>query len=270
MKPHRRDTDDMLAGVLARGYELDWDERFDGPGLDRSRWLPHHLPQWSSRTQAAARYELAGGRLHLQIEAGQQPWCPEYDGETRVSSLQTGVFSGPAGSTVGQHRFDAAAVVREEQESARLYTPQYGVVVLRARGVTDPDSMVALWMIGYEDRPEQSAEICVCEIFGRDVAPGAASIGMGVHPFGDPAIVDDFERVRVPVDVREPHEYAAEWTSDHVTFYVDGRSVRRVRQSPAYPMQLMLGVYRFVGSPPVSGYPVRFTVDGLRVYRPRR
>lgn len=29
--------------------------------------------------------------------------------------------------------------------------------------------MAALWMMGFEDRPERSAEICVCEIF-RDVA----------------------------------------------------------------------------------------------------
>jgi hypothetical protein len=266
MEDHRGES---LARVLASGYELDWEDAFEGPELDRTRWLPYHLPQWSSRAQAAARYELAGGCLHLLIEVDQPPWCPELDGQTRVSSLQTGVFAGPVGSTIGQHRFNGEAVVREAQENARLCTPQYGVFVLQARAVTDPDSMAAFWMIGYEDRPDRSAEICVCEIFGRDVSEHGASIGMGVHPFGDPSIDDDFERVRVPIDVREPHEYAVEWTPARVTFFVDGLPVKTVAQSPAYPMQLMLGLYRFGGDAAPGGFPVRFTVERLRAYRPR-
>ena len=72
--------------------------------------------------------------------------------------------------------------------------------------------MVALWMIGYEDRPEHSGEMCVFEIFGRDVTPGSVSSGMGVHPFGDPSIVDDFERVHGRLDASEFHDYAADWT----------------------------------------------------------
>jgi hypothetical protein len=33
-------------------------ERFEGPDLDRDRWLPHYLPQWSSRAASAATYEV--------------------------------------------------------------------------------------------------------------------------------------------------------------------------------------------------------------------
>jgi Glycosyl hydrolases family 16 len=186
----------------------------------------------------------------------------------RVSSLQTGVFAGPLGSRVGQHRFHPEAVVREEQENVRLYTPQYGRVELRARATDDPRAMVALWLIGYEDEPERSAEICVCEIFGRDVSAGEASVGMGVHPFGDPAIIDDFAAVRLPIDARDFHAYAAEWTSGQVEFFVDGEPVRTVPQSPAYPMQLMLGIYEF---PPAEGaeahvdvYPKELVVDYVR------
>jgi beta-glucanase (GH16 family) len=132
--------------------------------------------------------------------------------------------------------------------------------------------MVALWLIGYEDEPTRSAEICVCEIFGRDVGANDASVGMGVHPFGDPSIVDDFSAVRVPIDVREFHVYAADWTRDQVTFFVDGDLVRTVRQSPVYPMQLMLGIYEF---PPQDGgaelapadYPKAFVIDYVRGYR---
>ena len=134
--------------------ELEFEETFDADVLDRTRWIPYYLPQWSSRVRAAAQYELGGGQLRLLITADQEPWCPELDGDVRVSSLQTGVFAGPVGSTVGQHRFHPDAVVREPQENARLYTPQYGRFAVRARALDDPSVMVALWMIGYDDVPE--------------------------------------------------------------------------------------------------------------------
>jgi hypothetical protein len=250
-------------------FELELEETFAGPELDRSRWLPYYLPQWSSRERAAARYEVGGGALRLRIEAEQEPWCPELDGETRVSSLQTGCFAGPLGSAVGQHRFHPDAVVREEQPAVRLYTPLYGRIELRAAASDDPHAMVALWLIGYEDEPERSGEICVCEIFGRDVEPGRARVGVGVHPFGDPRLADDFEQVEMALDVREPHLYAAEWTPGRVAFFVDGEQVKAVEQAPDYPMQLMLGIYDFPPEPgqPRGRYPKDFVVDFVRGFR---
>jgi ketosteroid isomerase-like protein len=273
---HYPDPDEALEALGAAeaggraGYELEFEDRFDGDALDESRWLPHYLPQWSTRERSAARYWVGGESLHLLIEADQEPWCPELDGDVRVSSLQTGVYAGPLGSTIGQHRFDDAAVVTEEQPEARLYTPRHGLIELRAKASDDPRCMVALWMIGFEDQPERSAEICVCEIFGRDVEPERAKVGMGVHPFGDPSIVDDFAAESVPIDVREFHVYGADWTPDQVSFFVDGRRIKTVEQSPAYPMQLMLGIYEFPGdsaSDRAGTHPKEFVVDYVRGYR---
>jgi hypothetical protein len=260
--------------VTRAGYELVFEDTFDGDTLDRSRWLPHHLPQWSSREASAARYRLGDGALRLVIEADQPPWCPEFDGRTRVSSLQTGVFAGPVGSPVGQHRFKPEVVVRQAQESARLFVPRYGLFELRAGAIDDPRCMVALWMIGYEDEPAHAAEICVCEIFGRDVEPDRAKVGMGVHPFGDPDIVDDFNAETVPIDARDYHVYAAEWTPEGVSFSVDGEQIRSVTQSPDYPMQLMLGIYEFPNDSATAertpaDYPKEFVVDYVRGYRPQ-
>ena len=128
--------------------------------------------------------------------------------------------------------------------------------------------MCAFWMIGFEDEPERSAEICVCEIFGRDVTPERSGIGMGVHPFADPGITDEFERVSIPVDAGEFHVYAAEWTPAAVTFFLDGEVAKRVEQSPAYPMQFMLGIYELPGGRrDSSAYPKEFVVDFVRAYR---
>lgn len=256
------------------GYALAFADEFEGRDLDLTRWLPAHLPQWSSRAQAAARYELRDGHLLLQIAEDQEPWCPELDGTTKVSSLQTGVFSGPVGTTIGQHRFNERAVVREAQPARRLYTPLHGFFEVRARAVADARTMVAFWMIGYEDTPVRSGEICVCEIFGSDVEPGRAVVGMGVHPFGDPELVDDFERAPLPIDATELHTYAAEWTPTQVRFFVDGDLVKVSAQSPSYPMQLMLGVYEFdeptdpaVRQGATERYPKEFVVDHVRGYR---
>lgn len=256
--------------VIKAGYELEFEDTFDGDVLDDRKWLPYYLPQWSSRTAAAAQHEVGKGTLRLLITADQQPWCPELDGEVRVSSLQTGVFAGPVGSPIGQHRFHAEAVVREAQPSARLYTPTYGFFELRAKAIADPDCMVALWMIGYEDEPSRSAEICICEIFGRDVEPDRVKVGMGVHPFGDPAITDEFAAEALALDARQFHIYAAEWTPDYVAFFVDHRLIKIVHQAPDYPMQFMLGIYEFRdGVPPASqiGYPKVFEVDYVRAWR---
>ena len=158
-------------------------------------------------------------------------------------------------------------MVTEEQPEVRLYTPLYGRIEVRLKALDDPNAMVALWLIGYEDEPERSAEICVCEIFGSEVGPEEALVGTGVHPFGDPNVADDFVKVPLRLDAREFHVYAAEWTPDGVTFHADGEQVRAVEQSPDYPLQLMLGIYEFEHDD--GAYPKEFVVDPVRGYRLR-
>ncbi len=249
------------------GYRLGFADEFDGPELDPARWIPHYLPHWSSREQGAARYAFADGGLVLRIDAGQGPWCAEFDGASRTSTLQTGEYAGPLGSTVGQSRFRPDLVVREEQPSRLLYGMHHGYVEIRMKATADPEAMVALWMIGYEDVPERSAEICVCEIFGNEVSPGSAAVGMGIHPFGDQSLTDEFEKVQVDVDVTEYHVYAAHWRPGQVDFSVDGAHVKHVGQAPDYPLQLMLGIFAFPSDTP-GPYPKRFPVDYIRIYTP--
>src|SRR6266545_4524598 len=157
----------------------------------------------------------------------------------------------------------------EAHPPARLYTPTYGRFELRARAVTDPRCMVALWMIGYEDEPHRSAEICICEIFGRNIAPGRVGVGMGLHPFGDPAIQDEFSVEDLALDPDEFHVYAAEWTPGQLWFFVDGQLVTTVGQAPDYPMQFMLSLYEFPDGASATPYPKEFVVDYFRGYRLR-
>jgi hypothetical protein len=253
------------------GYTLEFNESFQGMALDTSKWLPFYLPQWSSRRLAAARYSLSGTALRLLIEEGQEPWCPEHDGAVRVSSLQTGCYSGPAGSPSGQHRFHTDLTVKELQPTVKLYTPQYGYFETRLKAVPIPGYMVAFWMIGFEERPEQSAEICICEIFGSEIVNGTSTVGYGIHPFHDPAIADEFHRDKVEFDAASYHIYAAEWTPTQVEFYIDNVVVSAIPQSPNYPMQFMLGIYeipdQLAAHPSRKRWPKMMEVDYVRGYR---
>jgi beta-glucanase (GH16 family) len=106
--------------------------------------------------------------------------------------------------------------------------------------------MVAFWMVGLEEQPERSAEICVAEMFGDAVVRGEfAAVGMGLHPFRDPAVTEDFEAVRLPLDIEEFHTYAVDWTPEQAEFLVDGAVVRRCARPPSYQMQMMIAVFDF-------------------------
>jgi hypothetical protein len=220
---------------------------FDGPDLDRSIWLPHYLPAWSSRAATRAMYEVRDSCLHLSIPPDQALWLPgEHPEPIRVSAVQSGNGSGPVGGTLGQQPWRPGALVREAQDPFRGWTPMYGRLEMRARAVISPRSMVAWWMVGLEDVPERCAEICVMEVFGDSIQPGpTAAVGMGLHAFRDPAVTEDFTAIRLDLDVAAFHTYAVDWSAERVEFFIDGRSIRSCSVPPQYPMQMMLAVFDF-------------------------
>ena len=219
---------------------------FDGAELDTEVWVPHYLPMWSSRAASAATYAVAGSELRLSIPPGQGLWCAQdHDPPLRVSGIQSGVVSGEVGSTSGQQPFRDGLVVREHQPTQWGWTPHYGLLEVRARMDLSPRSMASVWMVGIEDRPERSGEICIFEVFGETLGNGGAAVGAGIHPFRDPALSDAFSAPQMEIDVAEPHVYAADWRPGRVDFLIDGRHVRTVNQAPDYPMQMMVAVFDF-------------------------
>lgn len=249
-----------------RDHRLAFEDDFDGDRLDESTWLPYYLPHWAGRDASRASHRVRDGRLQLFIDDDQTAWRSDVDPHMRVSSIQTGCFAGPLGSTIGQHRTHDLLRVVEEQPFLQLLTPSFGAVDIRVRWRPTPDQMVALWMIGLEDRPERSAEICVLEIFGNEATTNEALVGCGIHPFGDPTIVDDFDKVPVDIDVSHWHDYAVIWTPIDVTFFVDGQPTKHVDQAPTYPMQLMLNIYDFGAFGPGRDGP--FEIERVRLHQP--
>jgi hypothetical protein len=201
---------------------------------------------WSSRAASAATYAVTGSELRLTIPPEQGLWCPDdHEEPLRVSGVQSGVYSGPAGGTAGQQPFRAGQLVREHQPEQWGWTPEYGVLEVRARVELSPRSMASVWMVGREQDPAECGEICIFEVFGDALEDGSAAVGMGVHPFRDPALTDEFDAPRLSLDVAAPHVYAADWQPGRVDFHVDGVHVKTVAQAPAYPMQMTVAVFDF-------------------------
>jgi hypothetical protein len=249
---------------------LIFEDDFDRPDLDPAVWSPHYLPQWSSRAATAAQYVIKDSCLHLTIGPDQGLWCEDdHTPPMRVSGIQSGNFSGPVGSTIGQQPYRDGLAVREEQEPFWGWTPDGGYLELRARAVVSPRSIVALWMVGLEDRPERCAEICVTEMFGKAVTPGeSAEVGMGLHSFRDPSVPEDFEAVRLPIDIADFHLYAVEWSAERADFFVDNQLIRSCPTPPAYPMQLMLATFDFpADAEPDDNAVPEFVIDHIRGYR---
>jgi hypothetical protein len=250
----------------------DFLDDFDGSALDTDVWVPHYLPQWSSRAESAATYSVAGSELRLTIPLDQGLWCAgEHEPPLRVSGIQSGVFSGEAGSTIGQQPFRDGAVVREFQPARWGWTPEYGRLEVRARMDLSPRSMAAVWMVGLEDRLERCAEICIFEVFGdalsSDGGRPTAAVGMGVHPFRDPAITDEFDTPRLAIDVADFHVYGADWRPGRIDFLVDGEHVKTVHQAPDYPMQMMVAVFDFPDKAAVAPDHVpQLAVDYVRAH----
>lgn len=254
------------------GYVLEFSDEFLQTRIDINKWIPYYLPHWSSRERSLAQYDLVDGKLILKITEEQAPWCPEFNCEVKCSSFQTGMYAGELGSKIGQHRFNPSCTVREEQKESRLYTPKYGYFEIRARALASPNNVVAFWMIGFEDSPEKSGEICIMEVKGGNIKARRAVNGYGVRQFEDPNLINAFFEESFEMDATHYNIYAAEWMPDRVDFYLNNRKVRTIDQSPNYEMQFMLNIYEI----PIENefikhevsYPKKFEIDYIRSYKP--
>ena len=254
------------------GYFLEFQDEFNEQDLNTNRWVPYYLPHWSSRAKSKTNYAISGNLLQLKIDEDQAPWCPEFNGEVKVSSLQTGLFAGKLNSTVGQHKVAKNCKVREEQQMEKRYTPKYGYFEIRAKALAGNNNVCAFWMIGFEDEPHKSAEICIMEVKGENVQKGTAINGHGLRAFQDQTLQDEFFEEESEFDATKFHIYAAEWRPDRIDFYLDNQKVRTVHQSPTYEMQFMLNIYEVPTirklNAAASIYPKNFEVDYVRAYQP--
>jgi hypothetical protein len=248
--------------------DRDVHDDFSAGALDLRVWVPHYLPQWTTPERSLARYALGPDGLRLLVEEDQPAWREE-DGGLRVSNLQTGTFSGPRGSPVGTHRHRADLTVVTPQPVRRLLLPTGGRAEVVMRASDDPAVMLAFWLVGFEETPEDCGELCVAELFGDRIGAAGSRVNVGVKAHHDPRLVDDMRAVDLDLDAREWHEYAVEWDAGRpgITFLVDGAVVHTSQQRLGYPLQLMVDLFEFRDGAPDGGYPKTGDVRSVTVSR---
>lgn len=216
---------------------------FNKDTLNKEYWLECYLPQWSCKDKTKPSYRINNSILTLYIANDQEPWSKEYNGNIRVSNLQTGVFSGPVGSSIGQHHFSKQLIVKEEQSPKFLVTPFYGQVEFKCRCNISKENVAALWMIGTEVNKNESSELCLFELKGFNIKKGKSVIGYGIRKFADPLLSDEFYEESFSIDVSKWNVFSLDWKKDCVDFYINGKHIKTISQSPNYRMQLMLNLY---------------------------
>ncbi|MFD7700679.1 hypothetical protein [Streptomyces caelestis] len=246
--------------------EPDFEDDFTSARLGSDRWVDHYLPHWTSPERSRARYDIDGSGLRLRIDADQLDWREE-DAPLRVSNLQTGVFSGPAGSRRGTHRHRTdGLVVRTETPQRLLWAPAAGRVEVTVSASVDEGCMLAAWLVGTEHLSDKdSGEICIFEIDADAVGGRTTRARCGVKAHSDARLATEMSEVVLPLDASEPHTWTAVWGPSGTIVGCEGVILKQTPQSPGYPLFLMIDLFE-IGPRPDTGtsYPKTARVHRVR------
>ena len=255
------------------GYRLIFQDEFDGETLDDSRWVPQYLSSWAQKPELAEpTYIMENGLMRLQIFAETQPWCPEYDGETVVSGFTTGDRN-------ALHNWNGTNAVRNPVEMQATHLNQYVYYEIRAKGQSGSARHAAWWLLGFEDVPDESAEIDIFEILGNN----SHKVPVNFHAWNDPDAPDGggFSYTNRQMDFHEEfHIYGFNWIEgggqgeapDKMEFYVDGVKTGERNVNIDYPVLQLFSLYEkraggWTGIWLPKPYPNTFDIDYVRVYK---
>ncbi|MEG8275317.1 hypothetical protein [Streptomyces sp. AHA2] len=246
--------------------EADFADDFTAPHLGRDWWVDHYLPHWTSPDRSRARYDIDSAGLRLRIDADQPDWREE-DAPLRVSSVQTGVFSGPVDSRRGTHRHRPdGLVVRTETPERLLWAPTAGRVDVTVSASADEGCMLAAWLVGTEHLSEQdTGELCIFEFDADAVGAQGSRARCGVKAHSDGRLTTDMTEVVVPLDASEPHTWTVVWGPAGTLIGCEGVVVQQSSQAPAYPLFLLIDLFE-IGprSDTGSAYPKTARVHRVR------
>lgn len=251
------------------GYTLDFDDEFNGPTLDKSKWTDYYLPHWASDpSKAKANYRFADGKLIEYIAKDQQPWSPALDGTVKSSAIMS--FN-----KNWVHNFSGTDQILSNQKTWEGYTTTYGYFELRAKfSDVGGGGHQAWWMVGMQNdtndwfHSQQTAEIDVIEsFFSKPKTWRIAAFG-----WNDPFFETDWELHEDPVPSGNPtqdyHTYGLDWEPGSLKFYYDGKLYRQINEAPDYPMGTILNIYTDAGSGKGNAtFPKSWSIDYFRVYK---
>ncbi|GAB6992637.1 family 16 glycosylhydrolase [Paenibacillus pini] len=255
------------------GYRLIFQEEFGDKQLNQGKWVNKYLSSWTKTPQyAQPTYVMENGLMKLQIKQDTQPWAPEFDGQTVVSGFTTG-------NRNALHNWNGNNTVRNPVETELTHINQYGYYEIRAMGQPGSSRHVAWWLLGFEDIPNESAEIDIFEILGNN----SHSVPVAFHRWNDPTGPEGggFAYTNNNMDFhKEFHTYGFNWVQgggsasqpDKMEFYVDGVKTGEKNVKIDYPLIQLFSLYEkraggWTGPWVSKPYPNTFRLDYVRVYK---
>jgi hypothetical protein len=215
--------------------------------LDAARWIDHYLPHWTTPDRSQARYRLDRHGLTLIIDPDQPTWRPE-DAPLVVSSVQTGTYSGAAGTSAGIHRHRPDGMtVRNEQRRLMLWAPRAGRVDVTLSPALEPGFVTAAWLVGTEEAsPDDCGEICLVELEPVYDPAGTTTVvaRTGLKAHGDPRMSTEMVALDPEPSWQGTATWSAQWGVEGTVVSVDEREVFRSQQSTSYPLILLVGLFR--------------------------
>jgi beta-glucanase (GH16 family) len=232
------------------GYELVWNDEFDGPKLDESKWRLRYPGQREAGFIDADAVSL-DGKGHLLLTT------KEKDGK---------LLNGHIGT---DHTFTRVFGYYESRIKFERLRGQHGCFWLQSNAKQIPG-----------DPHASGAEVDIAEYFG----PDRKDSGLGVNVYWldaqsqkkrEGGMVDLAKRVS-PAVARNGalgadfHIYGLLWTADEYVFYIDGHEVFRtgegVSHQPAYVVLSLFTANWEIAFLDRKKLPDSLTVDYVRVY----
>ena len=255
------------------GYYLTASDEFNvsGATLTPELWNTKYLPHWSSVSNEA-RYAISNGALDLRIDKDTPAWDPAYDGNTKISGIQTAQRD-------GLHKWNANYPGINHHEPTNMqHIQRYGYFEIRAKVAKGGGLHSAWWMVGAQQdtvpgngATKQNSEVDIFETLGRDTTKGL----FNWHKWNDPAGGEKSTTFGNGSDLSAAyHVYGFEWTPTQMKLYLDNTLVQTIQGSPNYPMLTLLGIYEKTDPGSWTGpfdpsipYPKNFSIDYFRAYQ---
>lgn len=194
------------------GYELVWNDEFDGAALDDTKW--------STTTRMSNTNELA------QTDIGNVRKVQ--NGNLNLTAMENTWYN-PSGTAFEQHKYMTTGSVTTENKMSY----QYGYLEIRAKVPYKEGCWPSFWLrshnaTGAQENAKYQVEVDVFEVFGNKTSlasnlhqqnyngssymtDASAINSTEVHTFDNAANLSN-----------EYHIYAFEWEPDRMAIYVDG------------------------------------------------
>jgi len=243
------------SGVPA-GYNLVFNEEFQGSSLDRSKWNSQY--RWGPDLIINNELQYYVDTLN-QPNFGHSPF--EFDGEhMTINAIRTP--NQLSGRALSQPYLSGAITTYQK------FTMRYGYVEMRARMPRGRGMWPAFWLLHNTDH-DRRPEIDVVEMLGHQTN----LVYNTYHRFDNGNLVSSPSfQVPGPDYAADFHTYAVRWEPGLLVWYVDGVERNRFDDSNVSheDMYLLLNLAVggwWPGAPDSSTpFPARFTIDYIRAY----